>query len=215
MATGRRSTAPLWVLPDNRVYVARLIILAPFLLIGMVLFFFRMLAGGRTDEGAGVNGALIGTVLGLGLPLLWVGGLLVLRRLNARIILDGERMTVRNAWRWPVLVVPMDDVTGLHPVEVKVGTDGVRPGRLVLTTSHARPFVLDTRLWRAEEFGRLLRRLAVPVAEPETVRWENLRKTFPGVRMPWLQVHPGVVVGVGTVATLVYIFVIVNLAFRV
>jgi hypothetical protein len=215
MATGRRSTAPLWVLPDNRVYVARLVILAPFLLIGMVLFFFRLLAGGRTDEGAGVNGALIGTVLGLGLPLLWVGGLLVLRRLNARIILDGERMTVRNAWRWPVLVVPMDDVTGLYPVEVKVGTDGVRPGRLVVTTSHARPCVLDTRLWRAEEFGRLLRRLAVPVAEPETVRWENLRKTFPGVRMPWLQVHPGVVVGVGSVATLVYIFVIVNLAFRV
>ncbi|GIG56719.1 hypothetical protein Lfu02_10910 [Longispora fulva] len=215
MADGRRSTASLCVLPDNRVYIARLVILAPFLLVGMVLFFFRLLAGGRDGEGAGGGGALVATVLGLGLPLLYVGGLIVLRLVNARILLDGDRMTVRNAWRWPVFVVPVDDVTGMHSVDVKVGTDQLRPGRIVVTSRSARPFVVDARLWRAEEFHRLVRRLRLPLAERRGVWWERLREEFPGVRMPWSQVHPGVVLAAGTIGTLVYIFVMVNLAFRI
>ncbi|WP_412543734.1 hypothetical protein R8Z50_14965 [Longispora sp. K20-0274] len=215
MADGRRSTAPLCVLPDNRVYIARLVILAPFLLVGMVLFFFRLVAGGRDSGGASGGGALVATVAGLGLPLLYVAGLIALRLVNARILLEDGRLTVRNAWRWPVFAVPVDDVTGLHPVDVKVGTDQVRPGRVVVTSRSARPFVLDSRMWQAADYDRLVRRLGVPVGGHESIWWGPLKAAYPGVRMPWLQVHTGVVLTVGTIGTLAYIFVIVNLAFRI
>jgi hypothetical protein len=45
------------------------------------------------------------------------------------------------------------------------------------------------------------------------VSWKELRHSYPGVRMPWLQVHPGSVLALVTLGLLVYIIVVVEVSF--
>lgn len=203
---------PVWVPADNGIYKRRLVILAPFIVIGTVLFACRIAVPRHGQAGAGwwafptVTAAVL-------VPLIWVGGLLVLRRLNAAIVLSDGVLYVRNSLRRWVFTADVDDITGLHPVDVKVSSDQKRPGRVVITSEESRPFVLDTRLWQPDRLRLLWNRLGVPVSPERTLHWKELRRTYPGVRMPWLQVHPGTVITVGIVATIAYIALVVQVAF--
>lgn len=206
------STRPVWVEPDNSIYKRRLVILAPFIVIGAVGVICKLAV--PRGESAGAGWWAVPTVTAAVLiPLIWVAGLLVLRRLNARIVLDEGVLYVRNSLRRWVFVVDVDDITGLHPVDVQVSSDQTRPDRVVITSGDARPFVVDTRIWQPDQIRLLWNRLGAPTSPKETVHWKELRQTYPGVRMPWLQVHVGAVVAFGTVATLVYIFLVVQVAF--
>jgi hypothetical protein len=206
------STRPVWVYPDNGIYQRRLAILAPFIVIGTVLFACRVAVPRRGQPGAGwwAFPTVIGAVL---VPLIWVAGLLILRRLNARIVLDDGVLYVRNSLRYWVRKVAVDDITGVHPVDVRVSSDQVRPDRVVVTTGDTRPFVIDTRIWQPDQIRLLFNRLGAPASPKQTLHWKELRRTYPGVRMPWLHVHPGSVVAFATVAMIAYIVLVVQVAF--
>ncbi|MDI6102010.1 hypothetical protein QLQ12_25655 [Actinoplanes sp. NEAU-A12] len=202
----------VWVHADNSIYHRRLLVLAPFMVVGALLFGVRLAIGRPTSEGAGWWAAPA-TLIGLLLPLLFIAALLILRRLNACLVLENGTLYACNALRRWVRIADVDDLTGLHPVDVVVSSDQSRPDRMVITRNGQRPYVIDTRIWQQDEIRLLWRRLKVPCSRPTRPDYAELRKLFPGVRMPWLHVHPGPVIAMGSLATVAYIVLVVQLAF--
>jgi len=203
---------PVWVFPDNRIYRRRIAVISPILVIAAVLFTCRLATGFRGSADAGWW-ALPTVAAATLVPVIWVAGLLGLRRLNARIVLEEGVLYVRdNLRRWTV-VIDADAITGLHPVDVRVSSDQTRPDRVVITSREHRPFLIDTRIWQPDQFRLLRNRLGAPTSAKKTVSWKELRRDYPGVRMPWLQVHPGSVVALATVAMIAYVVLVVEVAF--
>jgi hypothetical protein len=206
------STRPVVVYPDNSLFRRRIAVLAPVLAIANVLLACRLATGIRASPGAGWW-ALPTVAAAFLVPVIWVVGLLGLRRLNARIVLEDGVLYVRNSLRRWTVVIDTDDITGLHPVDVQVSSDQTRPDRIVLACRDHRPLVIDTRIWQPDQIRLLGNRLGAPVSPKRTVSWKELRRSYPGVRMPWLQVHPGTVIALGSLGMLAYVVVVVEVAF--
>jgi hypothetical protein len=201
----------VWVYPDNGIYKKRAVALAPVIGFATLLFACRLAVPHRGSAGAGwwAFPTVAAAVL---VPLIWTAAFMVLRRLNARIVLDDGVLYVRNSLRRWILSVDTNDITGLHPVDVRV-SDQTRPDRVIITSRDNRPCIIDTRIWQPNQIRLLWNRLGAPTSAKQTLPWKELPRDYPGVRMPWLQVHPGSAIALGTIATIACIVLVVQVAF--
>jgi hypothetical protein len=200
------------VRPDNGTIKGPLLKGAPLILIGALRMGLMMAKGRGTSAGSGGAGLVIG-VLAFTVPLLWVGALSGLRWANAGIRLADGVLTVRNLWNRRVLAVPVSSLTGLHTVRLPL--DGVHTGRILITSKTGKPLVIDTRLWDPEGLKELWRGLGLAFQDHGRLDWSQLHQRFPGVRMPWRQVHYVVFTLLIVIGAIAYIALIVNLPFLV
>ncbi|MEV6012626.1 hypothetical protein AB0M29_38285 [Streptomyces sp. NPDC051976] len=201
-----------WVVvsPDNSAITGPLIKGAPLILIGAIRMGVMMARGKGTSSGSGPLGLVVG-LLAVALPLLWVAGLSGLRLMNAEIRLEDGVLTVRDIWHRRRLSAPIAAITGVHTMRIPV--DGEHTTRVIVTAANQRPVVINPRLWKAAELNQLWQALGLPVRDHGFLAWPVLRMRFPGVRVPWRQVHYVIFTLLIVLGAIAYIALIVNLPF--
>jgi hypothetical protein len=201
-----------WVVvgPDNSSITGPLIKGAPIILIGAIRMGVMMAKGKGTSAGAGPIGLVVG-LLAVAAPLLWVVGLSGLRLTNAGIRLEDGVLTVRNLWHRRILAAPVSSLTGVHTMRLPV--DGEHKTRFIVTSAGGRPLVINPRLWKAAELTELIGALGMPVRDHGFLAWPVLRQRFPGVRVPWRQVHYVMFTLLIVLGAIAYVALIVNLPF--
>ncbi|MGW4230500.1 hypothetical protein ACWEF9_14635 [Streptomyces sp. NPDC004980] len=177
------------VRPDNAVYRKRL---ALYGVVGVP----ALCSLGALLIGEFGIGWLVPSVVLIVLPVVAVLVMTALRSSLAQVAVVEDELRIDNAFGVSVYRVPVEFLTGLHPITFGAGPLTPTPGRMVITSDVARPFVLDMRPWQRADTERLARRLrGIPVSDSPASSPKELRTAFPGVRLPWWHAHPwGVVV---------------------
>ncbi|MEV5435902.1 hypothetical protein AB0K80_07680 [Streptomyces sp. NPDC052682] len=198
------------VRPDNGNVKRALLLSSPVVVLGAARVGLMMAQGRGTSEGSGSRGLVIG-LLAVLFPFVWIGLLGALRWANAGIVLDEGVLTVRNRFNRRVLRAPVSALTGLHQVDLPI--QGPHSTRIVITAHQARPVMIDPRTWDARGLAQLWHQLPVPLHDSGFLEWREVKQRFPKLRRPWHHVHYGLFVLLGTVGTLAYIALVVNLPF--
>ncbi|MEU9992667.1 hypothetical protein AB0E10_38905 [Streptomyces sp. NPDC048045] len=207
-----RDTDLPWVSvrPDTATLKGPLLKGAPLIAIAALRVGLLMAKGRGTSQGSGTAGLVLG-VLAVAVPVLGAVALCALRWANAGIQLDDGVLTIRNRWNRAVLHAPVSDLTGVHTV--RAPADGPHQSRIVLTSRTGAPVLLDPRLWDAAALRDLWRHLQLPHQEHGFLPWPLMKRTFPGIDIPWRHVHTVQFALLAVVGTVAYLALIVNLPF--
>ncbi|MFD4689580.1 hypothetical protein [Streptomyces sp. NPDC058463] len=172
------------VRPDNAIYRRRLA------LYGVIGVPALCSLGALTIGEFGI-GWLVPMLVLIVLPLVATLVMMALRSSLAQISVIGDELRVDNAFGAALYSVPVEFLTGLHPITFGAGPLTPTPGRVVITSAVTRPYVLDLRPWQQADVERLTRRLRnVPVSASAASSLKELRSAFPRVRLAWWHAHP-------------------------